>query len=321
MMERLPDSGVDLIGDVHGCGALLARLLETMGYRRCRGVWCHPSRYTVFLGDLIDRGPEVRQALEIVYRMVESGRAQVVLGNHELRALRECLPAAPGRAPAPPPGSRGAWIMQATLEQFRDAPALWGRYLEWFLEMPLCIESDTFRVAHALWDEALLRSFIEKRPDGRIDRDFLARAAEPGSIEQRTLDRTTRGVQLPLPEDRVVHARDGFIRKSFRAHFWAEAPVTRGDVIFQPDPLPGALEACPLTDDERARLVFYAPDERPLFVGHYWREGVPALPTGNIACLDYSAVRSGRLVAYRFDGERQLDARRFCWVSTRETAP
>lgn len=314
-MGRLPESGVDLIGDVHGCGALLARLLEKMGYRRCRGVWRHPARYTIFLGDLIDRGTEVRQTLEIVYRMVESGRAQVVLGNHEVRALRECLPAAPGQAPAPPPGSRGAWIMQATLEQFRDAPALWERYLEWFLERPLCLESETFRVAHALWDEALLRPFLERRPEARIDRDFLARAATPDSIEQRILDRTTRGVQLPLPDQQVVHARDGFNRRSFRVHFWAAAPITRGDVVFQPDPLPEAFEASLLSERERSRLVYYAPDERPLFVGHYWCEGVPALPTGNIACLDYSAVRGGRLVAYRFDGERELDARRFCWVT------
>ena len=30
--------------------------------------------------------------------------------------------------------------------------------------------------------------------------------------------------------------------------------------------------------------------------------------------LDYSAVKYGRLVAYRFDGESRLDANRFVWL-------
>ena len=61
-------------------------------------------------------------------------------------------------------------------------------------------------------------------------------------------------------------------------------------------------------------MPFYGPDERPLFIGHYWCEGIPALPAPNIACLDYSAARYGRLVAYRFDGESRLYANRFIWL-------
>ncbi|MFG1490226.1 serine/threonine protein phosphatase, partial [Oceanospirillum sp. HFRX-1_2] len=54
---------------------------------------------------------------------------------------------------------------------------------------------------------------------------------------------------------------------------------------------------------------------RPLFIGHYWCEGVPALVTPNIACLDYSAVKYGKLASYRFNGESRLDARNFVWIS------
>ncbi len=45
----------------------------------------------------------------------------------------------------------------------------------------------------------------------------------------------------------------------------------------------------------------------PLFVGHYWRSGTPAPICPNIACLDYSAVMYGKLVAYRLDQETRLD--------------
>ena len=44
------------------------------------------------------------------------------------------------------------------------------------------------------------------------------------------------------------------------------------------------------------------------------RRHFPALPTGNIACLDYSAVKYGRLVAYRWQGEERLNADHFVWI-------
>ncbi|MFC0267972.1 metallophosphoesterase [Kushneria aurantia] len=311
------DGGVDLIGDIHGCATLLTRLLEKMGYRLHGGVWRHPDRQVIFVGDLIDRGPEVRQTLDIVYRMVAEGEAQIVLGNHEVRALRECLPSEQGGRPRSP-GPGGERVLRATLEQFEGAPGLWSHYLEWFARLPLCLEFEHFRVAHALWDEKLLRPFLACRPDGCIDRPWLA-AAIPGSHEQHLLDSTTRGVGLRLPRGWQVQARDGAVRHSFRAGFWYATPRTLGEVLFQPDPLPAALAAQPLGDEACDRLVYYAPQQRPLFVGHYWCRGVPALPAPNIACLDYSAVRGGRLVAYRFDGEQVLDAGRLCWIDADRT--
>src|SRR5690625_3832071 len=61
-------------------------------------------------------------------------------------------------------------------------------------------------------------------------------------------------------------------------------------------------------------MVIYGADQRPLFIGHYWLNGTPRAIAPNIACLDYSAVKSGRLVAYRFDGETQLHQDKFVWV-------
>ena len=58
----------------------------------------------------------------------------------------------------------------------------------------------------------------------------------------------------------------------------------------------------------------YGAHEPLLFVGHYWRRGKPAPIRANLACLDYSAVVGGRLVAYRLDQETRLDAGKFVWV-------
>ena len=83
----------DLVGDVHGCGDELERLLEQLGYERERvgGRWTatHPdARRLVFLGDLVDRGPRVADVLELVMDLVEHGPHLCVPGNHEVKLLK-----------------------------------------------------------------------------------------------------------------------------------------------------------------------------------------------------------------------------------------
>ena len=69
-----------------------------------------------------------------------------------------------------------------------------------------------------------------------------------------------------------------------------------------------------MTESERKQLISYPLDAPPVFVGHYWMEGEPAPLKSNVACIDYSAVKYGRLVAYRMDGERALSRDKFVWV-------
>ncbi|MFF7788200.1 polynucleotide kinase-phosphatase [Streptomyces sp. NPDC007991] len=70
----------DIIGDIHGCSAELDSLLGKLGYTD--GV--HPEgRTAVFVGDLVDRGPDSPGVLRRVMAMVKSGNALCVPGNHE----------------------------------------------------------------------------------------------------------------------------------------------------------------------------------------------------------------------------------------------
>ncbi|MFB7991351.1 polynucleotide kinase-phosphatase [Streptomyces sp. NPDC056002] len=70
----------DIIGDIHGCAAELETLLTRLGY--VDGV--HPEgRTAVFVGDLVDRGPDSPGVLRRVMGMVSSGHALCVPGNHE----------------------------------------------------------------------------------------------------------------------------------------------------------------------------------------------------------------------------------------------
>ena len=88
----------DAIGDVHGCLSELETLLGRLGYaierddleRAVDAV--HPDgRTVIFLGDLVDRGPDTPGVLRLAMGMVANGHALAVPGNHEdklVRALR-----------------------------------------------------------------------------------------------------------------------------------------------------------------------------------------------------------------------------------------
>jgi hypothetical protein len=77
----------DLIGDIHGHADELISLLEQLGYGSNLGHYSHPSRKAVFVGDFIDRGPQIRETLAVVRPMVQRGSALAVMGNHEFNAL------------------------------------------------------------------------------------------------------------------------------------------------------------------------------------------------------------------------------------------
>jgi protein phosphatase len=87
----------DVIGDIHGCRVELERLLAELGYAIARDDQGRPvgahrdDRRAVFVGDLVDRGPDTPGVLRLVMGMVAAGDAYCVPGNHEnklLRALR-----------------------------------------------------------------------------------------------------------------------------------------------------------------------------------------------------------------------------------------
>ena len=315
-MQLDPARGYDLIGDIHGCAKTLERLLSTLGYRLQGGVWRHPQRMVIFLGDLVDRGPRIREALHLVRDMVTAGQALCIMGNHEFNALGWSTPAPPGsgrqfvREHTP----RHARLIKETLEQFDAYPLEWQAFLDWFYELPLFIDAGRFRVVHACWDESLIQPLRAQFADGCIDEHFLQAAAIHGSFANTALDRLLRGTDMRLPHGMTLTSDDGFTRAHFRTKFWEEDPQTYGDIVFQPDALPELAAQMPLSEMQKTELLKYRADQPLLFVGHYWRSGKPAPIRSNLACLDYSAVLNGKLVAYRLDQEVRLEASKFVWV-------
>jgi predicted kinase/diadenosine tetraphosphatase ApaH/serine/threonine PP2A family protein phosphatase len=73
----------DLIGDIHGCYDELVQLLTKLGYEGHGDSFRHPGgRKVVFLGDLVNRGPDSVGVVRVVASMVQSGAALYVRGNH-----------------------------------------------------------------------------------------------------------------------------------------------------------------------------------------------------------------------------------------------
>lgn len=311
----------DIIGDVHGCAQALEQLLALMGYRKLGGVWQHPQRMAVFLGDIIDRGPQIRQSLELVYLMVEQGHAHCLMGNHEYYALAWHTPTASGFVRDH--NDRHASLWQATAEQFASHAADWRSYLDWFASLPLFLENQRCRMVHACWDDELISAVREQFAGSRVDLDFVRASAVRDSFEHRVFNRLLRGINLRLPDGQSIQGQDGLTRGFFRAKFWEEEqpPQTWSELAFQPDPLPAATANQPLPAGYYQQLIRHGRDNPMLFVGHYWRDGQPGPILPNLACLDYSAVNGGRLVAYRLGDEQRINPDNFVWVETGHGEP
>lgn len=85
----------DIVGDVHGCASELRTLLADLGWRvdldddrRAVGATHPEGRTAVFVGDLVDRGPDTPGVLRLVMGMVAAGTALCVSGNHEAKLVR-----------------------------------------------------------------------------------------------------------------------------------------------------------------------------------------------------------------------------------------
>ncbi len=87
--QKQETGAFDIIGDVHGCLSELHQLLEELGYGKEAGKWQHPqNRRVVFVGDLVDRGPQSLAVVDLAREMIQQGAAFLVPGNHDNKLKR-----------------------------------------------------------------------------------------------------------------------------------------------------------------------------------------------------------------------------------------
>lgn len=164
-LVRLPDGPLDLIGDVHGEIDALRSLTEALGYNQAGE---HPeSRTLVFLGDLIDRGPDSPGVVELVKELVGKGRAVAIMGNHDLNAAAGLEKADNSWLLGHGPVHAGERAVSGSSER-----AAICSYLN---SLPVAGWRDDLRVVHACWnDDALAALATASDPTSSL-REYRAK--------------------------------------------------------------------------------------------------------------------------------------------------
>lgn len=314
-----------MIGDVHGHAARLRSLLHELGYREERDVWRHRSRCAVFVGDLIDRGPEQVETLEIVKAMVDAGSADIVLGNHEFNAVAWATPKGLGHCREHSEKHRGQHA-RFLAEVGEDSPEH-HRWIEWFMTIPLWIDLGGLRVVHACWSDRAVSALVGSGLLG--DGNTLTTQLVVEGTTKPPPTRTVIGSEL-TPYDAIewllkgpevplgpigYRDKDGNPRYRARYAWWdpdaspvpVGAVVPRGVTWIDADgvelgPSPAVDVPAPYTD------------EVPVIFGHYWCDDAFDVLGPRAMCVDFSAGKGGPLAAYRWDGERELDGRKLVKV-------
>lgn len=326
-------NSLDFIGDVHGHCDELRALLAKLGYVESSGAFRYPGgeRSVVFLGDYVDRGPKVRETLNLVRSMRDAGSAIALMGNHEFNMLSFWQKNGAGDGHILHRFKDGylrehsfnkVAIHSRTVVDFVGRKQEFQEALDFAKTLLFYIETPTFRAQHACFDvdavDALRREGISCFADGNFD-ELIARANDEDFEYEDSLfvplSTLLKGPEMDLPKGAYFSDAEGVRRVKTRIAWWIDpARATFGQLSFQPG-VSMDVEA-EVSPQVRARK-FYGESERPVFFGHYWLTGIPRLIRHNVCCLDFSVAGyrgNGRLAAYRFDGEQELDERKFVFV-------
>lgn len=315
--------GYDIIADIHGHAGKLDELLTLMDYRKQRGVYQHPDgRQVIFVGDFIDRGPQIPETVAIARAMVESGTALATMGNHEYNAISYNLPK-PGGDFARPHTLDNTVAHAETLKQYRslyhrNAQDTWESDLDWFQSLPIYLSLDTLRITHAFWDARNIALVNQHFPDGRLSRtDILDIESNRHTPLSRAVTETLKGREFDLRQlgpDVGFVDQDGTHRTKTRLRWWHEnesETVALEDILFDiPDHMKQQQHEWAVLRDTLTPDT----DPRPLVFGHYWLQGKPHIQSATKACIDFSIAKHGVLTAYRFDGESHLSNEKLLWA-------
>ncbi|NCQ51591.1 metallophosphoesterase [archaeon] len=166
LLQPLFSGKLDIIGDVHGELEALVNIVKSLGYDKDGN---HPdNRKLVFVGDLVDRGPDSPGVVWFVKNLIDKGNAQMVLGNHEINVLQHKAKEGSG------------WYFESQAHKdksynpFKTASEKEKVEIFSFLSgLPIALENDELRVIHAAWLPEKIEE-IKKIPLGNGGRAFIS---------------------------------------------------------------------------------------------------------------------------------------------------
>jgi len=320
LVQPLPDGPLDIVGDLHGELDALLALLARLG--------CDPDRRTVqrplvFVGDLVDRGPDSPGVVQVVAELVRAGVAHAIAGNHELNLLLDDPKEGSGWFFGDPldgwqPAGKGA--ARVPYDSQMATPVQRKEILDFFRELPLVLERPDLRIVHAAWQPEAVRALAGWTDLAAIARHHTERLQtewrESGLLAQAERERATFADlrRRDIEPDRPLPAHVAIEVQSQSEH-----PIK---VLTS-----GLEHAIPFEQRffvggrwrlvERTRWWEHYTDLPAVIMGHYWRvrgggiTGKPDFfgrapdawlgPVGRVFCVDYSV---GRRYAERHAGRR-----------------
>lgn len=310
LIRPLPEGPLDIVGDVHGEVDALRRLLHRLGCDADRGT---AQRPIVFVGDLVDRGPDSPGVVRIVRRLVEAGIGHAVAGNHELNLLHADRKEGngwffghnDGYSWTDERGTHRRTFDSITLRSDEERAEI----VNFFSTLPVALERSDLRVIHACWDDVVLG---ELPTEG----DLTALVDE---AEARVVDGLARTGLLARAEKerrRYADLRDIDVKPD--RPLLAVQAVAMAEQLANPFRVLTSGPEEPIRTPEpyyvggKWRFVTRSPwwdryqAPQTVVVGHYWRTRTPgrrreltwgdgpygwAGPRGNVFCVDYSVGR------------------------------
>ena len=308
-IQPLFDGPVDIVGDIHGEIGALESLLARLGYARDGR---HPrGRRLVFVGDLVDRGKDSPAVVECVAEMVIAGRAQCVLGNHELNLIRG--EHKEGNGWFWPEGEDHDRAAGHFLSAANATPSQRQDILSWFASLPVALERPDLRVVHACWEptaiSALQRSSLSTADAYQAFSEHIAeQLAQSGRLEQRLQELDQWGFHLTDPHASVPMLEGIAAIDSIKQSAHPLKAATSG--LERPASAPFFATGKWRMTERVAWWNVY--DDAPAVVfGHYWRWPLPEEaatarargpnlfngsqpfawlgPRGNALCIDWCA--------------------------------
>ncbi len=261
------------------------------------------DRHRVYVGDLIDRGPDSPGVVRLVSQEVDGGRASVILGNHELNLLREL------------PKADNGWF-RGEVQYFGDEPmpqafateTEQAFIMDFISAMPLALEREELRVVHASWgpvDEVRDSSQDLGRVFAHFERSIVA-GLKRDQLWDAVFRKRWRALKDPStkpPLDRAMQEQEYRIQNGNPVKWMTSGPEGKRDDLEWINGRWRQLE----------RLAWWRAyrEDVAVVVGHYWRvlpkgsaleivdsgKFAGSTPQGalgpmkNVYCIDYSVGR------------------------------
>jgi len=293
----------DIIGDVHGHADQLKSLLKNMGYKLTGDFYSHQNRKAVFVGDFINRGPKIRETIILIRKMVENGSAYAILGNHEMYAVLYYLRDIEGKYYKKRIPKYQLQINQ-TLDEFVLYKEEFKSHLKWMRTLPMFLDFGDIRVVHACWDDENINLIKGTVTEPKLTKTVLREIALNETVFSEKFWETCKGIDFQLPKDLLVFDDEGRPHRSFRMKWWDNPEgKTFKDISLESR---FELPAYTIPKEIIHSREPYSLNDPIVFFGHYCLKQCCGILTENLCCVDSCVTRTGKLLAYRWDGETKL---------------